>query len=73
MADFDEMHAAYKRAGEERDIISFLETEVRIAESEGDKFLVNIYGQAIREIQRLRDLNDAYKAEIQYYQQLTRE
>lgn len=53
---------------QERDIVSFLETEVQIAKSEGDQFLSNLYGQAIKEIQQLREMVDTLKAEVQFYQ-----
>jgi hypothetical protein len=52
----------------ERDIISFLETEVNIATNEGDAFLANLYGRAIEEIKHLRSVVDNLKAEVQYYQ-----
>lgn len=52
----------------DRDIVSFLETEVNIATNEGDAFLANLYGQAIKEITHLRAVVDNLRAEVQYYQ-----
>lgn len=70
--DWQEMRAAMDRATN-RDIVSFLETEVAVAQSEGDEFLVNLYGQAIIEIKNLRVINDHLRAEVQYYQAMQRE
>ena len=71
MVDWDSMHGAFERA-HERDIVGLLETEIRIADYESDQFLVNLYGQAIKEIQQLRDMVDTLKAEVQYYQSITK-
>lgn len=76
MVDWDAMRNAVNNAGgppPPRDIVSFLETEIMVASQENDQFLTNLYGQAIAEIKSLRDLVDALKAEVQYYQQVTRE
>ena len=75
MADWDEMKGAVNRAGgaPQRDIVHFLHTEKDLAIIDNDTFLTNIYGQAIREIEGLRELVDNLRAEIQYYQQLTKE
>lgn len=74
MVDWDEMRNAVNNAGgPPRDIVSFLETEIMVASHENDQFLTNLYGQAIAEIKSLRNMVDALKAEVQYYQQVTRE
>lgn len=75
MVDWAEMRGAMERAGgmPKRDIIDFLHTEKNISRSDGDEFLTNLYGQAIIEIEHLRRLVEELKADILYYQQLTRE
>lgn len=72
MVDWNEMKGAMDRAlysESERDIVSFLETEIGIAEGEGDRFLVNIYGQAIKEIQYLRAKVSRLESELAYYKE----